>query len=76
MRGRFAYDISLDRNYSTKREKFHHRIPGRRSGTGDVLVAAAAILNGLTIVMEDKRVTPGEVARWQCWVLVFMRLYC
>jgi predicted nucleic acid-binding protein len=76
MRGRFAYDISLDRNYSTKREKFHHRILGRCSGTGDVLVAAAAILYGLTIVTEDKRVTPGEVARWQRWMLVFMRSYC
>lgn len=74
--GRFAYDIPLDRNYSTKREKFHHRIPGRRSGTGDVLAAAAAILYGLTMVTEDKRVTSGDVARWQRWVLVFMRSYC
>jgi predicted nucleic acid-binding protein len=76
MQGRFAYDIPLNRNYSTKREKFHHHIPGRRSGTGDVLVAAAAILYGLTIVTEDKRGTPGEVARWQRWVLVSIRSYC
>ena len=58
-----AYDISLDRNYGTKREKLQHRIPGRRSGTGDVLVAATVILYGLTIVTEDKRVPPGEAAR-------------
>ena len=58
-----AYDISLDRNYGTKREKLQHRIPGRRSGTGDILVAATIILYGLTIVTEDKGVTPGEAAR-------------
>jgi hypothetical protein len=51
-----AYDISLDRNYGSKREKLQHRIPGRRSGTGNILVA-------LTIVTEDKRVAPGEAAR-------------
>jgi predicted nucleic acid-binding protein len=57
-----AYDILLDRNYGTKRAKLQHHIPGRRSGTGDILVAATAILYGLTIVTEDKRVTPGEAA--------------
>jgi hypothetical protein len=51
-----AYDISLDRNYGSKREKLQHRIPGRRSGTGNILVA-------LTIVTEDKRVAPDEAAR-------------
>src|SRR4029450_13535123 len=58
-----AYDISLGRNYGTKREKLQHRIPGRRSRTGDILVAATIILYGLTIVTEDKGVTPGEAAR-------------
>jgi predicted nucleic acid-binding protein len=71
-----AYDISLDRNYGTKRAKLQHRIPGRRSGTADILVAATAILYGVTIVTEDKRVTPGEAARWQRGVLVFMCSYC
>src|SRR5215510_8797642 len=52
--------ISLDRNYSTKRAELQHHIPGRRSGTGDILVAATAILHGLTIVEGDKRVKPGE----------------
>ena len=33
------------------------------TGTGDILASATAILYGLTIAMEDKRVTPGEVAR-------------
>jgi predicted nucleic acid-binding protein len=58
-----AYDISLDRNYGTKRAELQHRILGRRSGTGDILVAATIILYGLTIVTEDKGVTPGEAAR-------------